>query len=114
MKYLVVGTGGPGFDFPEEALEVLEETILPSFKELLRLERAKKIKAGGLPVGDRTLVFILEAKTNEEADQVVRSLPLWGSMEWEVTPLQTFAGRAKQERQAVREIKRQLREGAKR
>jgi len=109
MKYLVVGTGGPGFDYPEEAVEVLEESVLPSFKELVRLEKTNKIKAGGLPVGDRSLVFILEAKSNDEADKVLRGLPIWGSLEWEVTPLQTFSGRARQERQALREIKRQLR-----
>jgi len=53
MKYLVVASGGPGFSSPEEALEVLEKTILPSFAALKKLEAAKKILAGGLPVGDR-------------------------------------------------------------
>lgn len=108
MKYLVVGTGGPGFDFPEEAVEVLEEIILPTFKELTLLEKKKKIRAGGLPVGERSFVFFLEAKSNEEVDEILRSLPIWGSLEWEVTPLQTFTGRAKQERQALRELKRML------
>jgi len=31
MKYLVVGSGGPGFASPKEAVKVLEEIILPSF-----------------------------------------------------------------------------------
>ena len=110
MKYMVVGTGGPGFDFPEEAVEVLQEIILPTFKELQILEKKKKIKAGGLPVGERSLVFFLEAKSNEEVDEILRSLPVWGSLDWEVTPIQSFAGRAKQERQAVRELKRMLRQ----
>jgi hypothetical protein len=30
-KYLVIGSGGPGFSSPEEAIKVLEEIVLPSF-----------------------------------------------------------------------------------
>ncbi len=106
MKYLVVGSGGPGFDSPEEAIKVLEEIILPSFDEMIRLEKKKTILAGGLPVGDRSFVFIVEASSNEELDQMLRTLPMWGSLDWEVTALQTFAGRAAQERSIVKELKR--------
>ena len=108
MRYLVVASGGPGFAFPEEAVEVLQDTVIPTFKELIELEKRNMIIAGGLPVGDRTFVFIAEAKSNDELDQMLRGLPMWGELEWEVTPLQTFSGRAKQERQAVRELKRNL------
>ena len=106
MKYLVVGSGGPGFASPKEAVKVLEEIILPSFDEIIRLEKKKKILAGGLPVGDRSFVFIVEASSNEELDQMLRTLPMWGSLDWEVTALQTFAGRAAQERSIVKELKR--------
>ena len=75
MKYLVVASGGPGFAYPEEALEVLQSVILPSFKEILSLEKRKKIIAGGLPVGERTFVFIAEAKSNDELDQMLRKIP---------------------------------------
>jgi len=50
MKYLVVGSGGPGFTSPKEAVKVLEEVILPSFDQLIELEKQKKLVAGGLPV----------------------------------------------------------------
>ena len=106
MRYLVVGTGGPGFASPEEAIEVLESVVLPSFKEFVRLEKAKKIRAGGLPVADRAFVFVAEAKSNDELDQMLRKIPVWGLLDWEVTPLQTFSGRAKQERQILRDLKR--------
>lgn len=106
MKYLVAGSGGPGFASPGEAVQILEKIILPSFDTLIKLEGEKKILAGGLPVGDRAFVFILEASSNEEVDQLLRNLPMWGSLKWEVTPLQTFAGRASQERNAVKEIKK--------
>jgi len=106
MKYLVIGSGGPGFANPEEAVSVLQEIILPSFDKLIGLEKKKKILAGGLPVGDRAFVFIAEASSNEELDQLLRELPMWGALDWEVTPLQTFAGRAAQERNIVRELKK--------
>jgi hypothetical protein len=106
MRYLVMGSGGPGFASPEEAKAVLESIILPSFNELIKLEKAKKIVAGGLPVGERAFVFIVESKTNDDLDKMLRALPMWGTLDWEVTPLQTFSGRAKQERQAVKELKR--------
>ena len=35
MKYLVVGSGGPGFASPEEAAEVLQSVILPTFKQII-------------------------------------------------------------------------------
>jgi hypothetical protein len=106
MKYLVVGSGGPGFASPEEAIKVLGEIILPSFDQLIKLEKQKKILAGGIPIGDRAFVFIVEASSNEELDQMLRELPMWGSFDWEVTALQTFAGRAAQERSMVKELRR--------
>jgi hypothetical protein len=108
MKYLVIGSEGPGFGSPEEALAVLEKGILPTFEALMKLEADKRILAGGLPVGDRAFVFILEAASNEEADQLLRDIPAWGVLKWEVRPLQSFEGRAKKERSVVEELKKRL------
>jgi hypothetical protein len=105
MKYLVVGSGGPGFASAEEALDVLENIILPSFDQLIRLEDENKILGGGLPVGDRAFVFIVEAASNDELDKMLRSIPMWGSLDWEVTALQTFSGRAEQESNFVVALK---------
>jgi muconolactone delta-isomerase len=106
MRYLVSGSEGPGFASPEEAVEILEEVVLPTFDVLMKLEAQKKIAAGGLPVGDRAFVFIVEAASNEELDRLLRSLPAWGVLEWHVTPLQSFAGRAAQERDVVKQFKK--------
>jgi hypothetical protein len=106
MKYFVSATGGPGFSSPEEALKILEEIVLPSFDTLIKLEGEKKILGGGLPVGERSFVFIMEASSNEELDEVLRKIPMWGSLDWEVTPLTSFAARAATERQAVKELKK--------
>jgi hypothetical protein len=105
MQYLVEGTGGPGFKSPEEVVEVLERAILPGFEHLIRLQTEKKVLAGGLPVGERALVFIVEAASNHEADQLVRGIPFWGALEWKVTPLQSIEGRAEMERAVVSQIK---------
>jgi hypothetical protein len=108
MKYLVIGSEGPGFASPEESVELLEKGVFPTFDALLKLEAEKKILAGGLPVADRALVFILEASSNDEADQILRDIPAWGVLKWKVTPLQSFEGRANYERSLVEEIKKKL------
>jgi hypothetical protein len=106
VKYLVSGSEGPGFASPEEAVELLEEVVLPTFDALMKLEAQKKIAAGGLPVGDRAFLFIAEAGSNEELDRLLRSLPAWGVLEWHVTPLQSFGARAAQERDLVKQFKK--------
>ena len=105
MKYLVVGSGGPGFASSEEALHVLDSIILPSFEQLITLESENKILGGGLPVGDRAFVFIVEASSNDELDNMLRNIPMWGSLDWEVTALQSFSGRAEQEHKYVDALK---------
>jgi Muconolactone delta-isomerase len=105
MKYLVVGSEGPGFTSTDEAVEVLENEILPGFDALLRLEKENKIVAGGLPVAEREVVFIVEAPSHEELDLLLRGLPMWGALKWKVTPLQTFESRAAYERRLVKQIK---------
>jgi hypothetical protein len=108
MRYLVTASEGPGFSTPEETVQVLEKGILPTFDALHKLEADQKIIAGGLPVGERKFVFILEASSNEEADQIVREIPAWGVLKWQVTPLQSFEGRAEKERNVLSELKKHL------
>jgi hypothetical protein len=105
MRYLVFGSDGPGFSSADEMIEVLENEILPTFDVLERLEAEGRIVAGGLPVGERTFAFIAEAESHEELDSMLRRIPSWGELTWEVTPLQTFAGRARQERTILEELK---------
>ncbi len=106
MKYLVIGSDGPGFTGPDEAIEVLETGILPTFAALMKLEEEGRIVAGGLPVGDRAFVFIAEADSHEELDGWLRDLPAWGALQWDVTPLQSFDARARKEHQAIEQLRR--------
>lgn len=77
MRYLVHASEGPGFASSEEAVQVLEKIILPSFDALIKLEKEKKILGGGLPIGDRAFVFVAEASSNEEPDRMLREIPMW-------------------------------------
>jgi len=102
--YLVTATSGPSFGSPQEAVQVLETQIFPLFDALSKLEKDGKIM-GGIPIGDRAFTFVLNAATNDEADRMVRELPAWPLFSWDVTALETFAGRAEQERAVVKAIK---------
>ena len=104
--YLVVGSEGPGFTSHEETIQILEKGILPTLDAITKLQEEKKIIAGGIPVGSRTFVFIVEASSNDEVDKLLRSLPAWGAFKWKVTALETFAGRAVQERNILNELKK--------
>ena len=96
-QYLVNAQNGPSFNTPEEAVEVLETVIFPLFDALIKLEEEGAI-SGGLPLGDRAFCFVMEAKDNFEADRILRDLPGWPLLDWDVTPLQSIAGRYEQER----------------
>jgi len=98
MKYLVSGSGGPGFGSPEEAKELLENVVHPSFEAMIQLESEGKILASGLPVGDRSVVFVLEASSHEEADSIIQNMSIWPMLEWQVIALQGVAERLSQEK----------------
>ena len=103
--FLVTTSEGPGFAAPEEVVEVLEKGILPTFDMLMDLKAKKKIVAGGLPVGSRTLYLIVEAGSHDEIDRMLRDIPAWGLFSWKVTPLQSLEGRAEMERQILKSLK---------
>ena len=94
MQYLVEGARGPLPPSPEQAIALLEQTVIPHFEYVMRLKTEGKILAGGVPVGDRAFVFIIEAPSNDEADRIVRDMPAWGLPRWKVTPLQSVEARA--------------------
>ena len=105
MQYLVEGARGPLPPSPEQAIAVLEGTVIPHFEYMIRLKAEGKILAGGIPVGDRAFICIIEAGSNEEADRIVRDMPAWGLLEWKVTPLQSVEARAEMEQKAVHALK---------
>jgi muconolactone delta-isomerase len=105
MQYLVEGTHGPLPPSTEEAIALLEGVVVPHFEYMVRLKAEGKLLAGGLPVGDRAFVCIIEAASNDEADRIIRDMPAWGVLEWKVTPLQSVEARAEMERKALQALK---------
>jgi hypothetical protein len=106
MNYLVIGSGGPQMTGPDDVIELLEYYVLPGLETLTRLRSENKVLAGGVPVSDRAVAFIIDVASNEELDQILRGLPFWGMLEWQVTPLQSFEGRAFQERRVLQQMKK--------
>ena len=102
--YLVSTSEGPGFAAPDEAAEVLEKGILPTFDMLAELQAKKKIIAGGLPAGSRTFYLIVDAASHDEVDGMLRGLPARGVFSWQVTPLQSLEGRAEMERALLKAL----------
>ena len=105
MKYLVSGSDGPGFATPEEALQLLEYVVLPSLDALNKLQAEKRILAGVLKVGESSFVFVAEAESNEKLDRMLREIPFWGMVKWEVTPLEGFDTRAAEEREMTARLR---------
>ena len=88
----------------DQAIELLEELIVPSLENLAKDDR---IHAGGLLVGARAGVFIVGAKSHDEVTELVRALPAWGVWEWKVAPLESFAHRAELEKKVIQGLREQ-------
>ena len=106
MKYLVSGSDGPGFATSEEALQLLEKIVVPSLDALNKLQREKRILAGGLKIGERAFVFVAEAESNEKLDRMLREIPFWGILKWDFAPLESFETRAEEERMMIARLKK--------
>ncbi len=87
MKYLVtIESIETGLLPPQQMANLMERAILPSIEAVVELEEEKKVLPGGVHVGKRAGVMIIEADSNEELDQLLTSLPFWGLMKVEVSP----------------------------
>lgn len=88
MRFLVnidgssVGVGMP----PERVAQIREQMVVPGVEQLAQWEQEGKIHGGGF-TGARGSVFVLEAASIEEVDQLITSLPHWGLVRVDVKPL---------------------------
>ena len=57
---------------------IVREAILPSVEALVPLKQARKLVTGGYLVGERQMVFVFEADSEEEVREVLDGLPLSG------------------------------------
>ncbi len=91
MRYLVtmetVDTGeAPP---PAEGAAFLEATVIPSLQAFKEWEDGGKIR-GGILGGRRGVAFVVDAASHEELGDMLRQLPVWGTAEVEITPLESF------------------------
>jgi hypothetical protein len=80
MQYLVTEEliePGPLLS-PDQLVGIVRQWVLPSMDTLINLKSEGKIIGGGVRVGERALVLIFEAESNEELDTILQRLPLWG------------------------------------
>ena len=88
MRFLVtldgsdIGVGMP----PERLAQVVEQMVTPSLEQLVQWEQEGRIYGGGYTAA-RGGVFIMDADSSEEVDQLITSLPHWGLVKVEVKPL---------------------------
>ena len=88
MRFLVtidgsdIGVGMP----PERLAQVVEQMVVPSMEKLVQWEQEGRVHGGGYTAA-RGGVFIMEADSSEEVDQLVTSLPHWGLVKVDVKPL---------------------------
>ncbi len=88
MRFLVTIDGSDiGVGMPPERLgQVIEQMVIPSIEQLGQWEREGRIHGGGYTAA-RGGVFIMDADSSEEVDQLVTSLPHWGLVKVDVKPL---------------------------
>ncbi len=89
---------------PDQTADMIEQAVLPSFEILARWEREGRVKGGAL-AGERAEAFVLEAASNEEAGELLASLPFWGLARWDVRPLQSWSSTIDRDRAAIERIR---------
>ena len=57
---------------------IVREAILPSVEALIPLSAQGRLVTGGYLVGERTMMFVFEADSEEEVREVLEGLPLSG------------------------------------
>jgi muconolactone delta-isomerase len=84
---------------PDQFLGMMRQAVLPGHEAISSLRSEGKILAGGFPVGERAIAFIIEADSPKELDASLQGMPFWGITKTKVTPLQNFEDRRDQDRQ---------------
>ncbi len=88
MRFLVTLDGSDlGVGMPPERLgQVLDQMVIPGIEKLAQWEQEGRIHGGGYTAA-RGGVFMIDADSSDEVDQLVTSLPHWGLIKVDVKPL---------------------------
>ncbi len=71
---------------PERLAQVIDQMVIPGLEKLAQWEQEGRIHGGGYTAA-RGNVFVVDAESSEEVDQLVTSLPHWGVVKVDVKPL---------------------------
>ena len=93
---------------PQQLLEMYRTVVLPGHDAIIDLKSEGKILAGGNPVGERAIAFIVEADSPKELDSLLMEIPFWGITKTKVTALQDFEDRRDQDQQAAEQMEQGL------
>jgi muconolactone delta-isomerase len=87
---------------------MMRQAVLPGHEALKTLKSEGKILAGGFPVGERAIAFIVESDSPKELDTLLLRIPFWGIVKTKVTPLQDMDDRHDQDQQATEQMEQSL------
>lgn len=88
----------------EQQIRQLEKLVIPTIENL---GKDGRVRTGGIAAGSLSGAFVVVAKSEDEVNELVRTLPAQDIMQWKVTELETFAQRAEIEKKVVQELKAQ-------
>ena len=106
MQYLVrMDFVDPGPLLPiEQYAGMMRGAVLPGHEALQTLKSEGQIVAGGFPVGERAIAFIVESDSPKELDELLEFIPFWGICKTKVTALQAFEDRHDQDLRATEQM----------
>ena len=93
---------------PQQFAAMVRAAVLPGHEALISLKSEGKLLAGGFPVGERAIAFIVEADSPKELDSLLMEIPFWGIVKTKVTPLQDLEDRRDQDRQFTEQMEQSL------
>jgi muconolactone delta-isomerase len=93
---------------PDQFARMGRMSVLPGHEALINLKSEGKVIAGGFPVGERAIAYIVEADSPKELDALLQEIPFWGIVKTKVTPLQDFEDRRDQDRQFIEQLEQSL------
>ena len=71
---------------PEQLAKVVEQMVVPGIEQLDQWEQEGRIHGGGYTAA-RASVYIMDADSSEEVEDLLTSLPYWGLVKVDVRPL---------------------------